>query len=211
VKAAAAKAVFFDAGHTLIEPHEGALAEAAVAAYLTVGAREVARAFRRAISALNRQPAEQPATFRDLVAYELTQLGLRGPAVEEAFWAVLDRHNAERSLWVKPIAGAAETMAALKARGFRIGVVSNSDGYVAQYLDRAGLLAYCDVVVDSQLLGVEKPDARIFQHALAELGVGAEAVGMRGVLYDPEGAPIPGVSLIRRLEEILQWGQDPGS
>jgi putative hydrolase of the HAD superfamily len=214
------KAFLFDAGHTLIEPHEAALAEAAVAAYLTVGASEVTRAFRKAISALNRQPGSSPSTFRDLVALELMKLGLQGETVEEAFWTVLDRHNAERSLWTKPIAGAGETLAALKSQGIKVGVVSNSDGFVAQYLDRAGLLGYCDVVVDSQIVGVEKPDPRIFEHALEQLGVapagvtfvgdrydvdvmGAEAVGMRGVLFDPEGDPIEGVHMIRTLPEIL--------
>ena len=33
--------------------------------------------------------------------------------------------------------------------------------------------------------------------------MGAEAIGMRGVLYDPEGEAIDGVQLIRRLDEIL--------
>jgi len=214
------KAVFFDAGHTLIEPHETALAEAAVAAYLTVGPRDVARAFRRAISQLNRQSATTPSTFRDLVAAELMRLGLKGVEVEEAFWTVLDRHNADRQLWTKPIEGAGETLAALKAQGIKVGVVSNSDGFVAQYLDRAGLLGYCDCVIDSQIVGVEKPDPRIFEHALEQLGVeaagvpfvgdrydvdvqGAEAVGMRGVLYDPEGDPIEGVQMIKSLREII--------
>jgi len=215
------KAVLFDAGHTLIEPHDAALAEAAVAALLKVGGRDVARAFRRAISQLNRQPGASPGTFRDLVAAELVKLGLAGPDVEEAFWTVLDKHNAERALWTKPIEGAGETLAALKAQGVKVGVVSNSDGFVAQYLEVAGLLGYVDVVVDSHLVGVEKPDPRIFQHALDKLGIvaegtlfvgdrydvdvmGAEAVGMRGVLYDPEGDPLEGVQLIRRLNEILQ-------
>src|SRR5262249_50595718 len=131
-----------------------------------------------------------------------------------------DRHNASHELWTKPTPGAGETLAALKAQGVKVGVVSNSDGFVGHYLDRAGLLGYCDLVVDSQLFGIEKPDPRIFQHALERLGVaaegvpfvgdrydvdvmGAEAVGMRGVLYDPEGEPIAGCSVIRRLDEIL--------
>jgi putative hydrolase of the HAD superfamily len=206
----AVAAVLFDAGHTLIEPHDTALEEAALAAGLAVGAPEVAGAFRRAIRALNRQLGSVPPTFRDLVAGELLALGLRRRAAEEAFWAVLDRYNSDQALWTKPIAGAAETLAALKAQGVRVGVVSNSDGFVAQYLEAAGLLSYCDVIVDSRVLGIEKPDPRIFQHALTELGIapdgvpfvgdrydvdvmGARAVGMHGVLYDPQGDPLAGV------------------
>src|SRR5207237_2580863 len=108
----------------LIEPHDAALAEAALAASLTVGAREIARAFRRAIAALNCTPDAPASTFRDLVAAELGKLGLESAAVEEQFWAVLDKHNVQRTLWTQPMAGAAEVLAGLKAGGIKVGVVS---------------------------------------------------------------------------------------
>ena len=223
------RAILFDAGHTLIEPADPVLQEAAQIARLAASPREIQRAFRRAIRALNHAPKDDPPAFRDVVAAELLRLGVRSPAAEESFWAVLDRHNAARVLWVQAIEGAVRGLAALHARGVRIGVVSNSDGFVESYLDRAGLLDYIDVVVDSQLVGVEKPDPRIFRCALERLGIepdgvpfvpfvgdrydvdvlGAQAVGLRGILFDPEeDAPPDGCEILRRLEAVVDCMSD---
>jgi FMN phosphatase YigB (HAD superfamily) len=66
------------------------------------------------------------------------------------------------------------------------------------------LAQYFDVLIDSKLVGFEKPDPRIFQPALAGLGVapeealyvgdlyevdviGARRAGMAAVLLDPGG------------------------
>ncbi|HJZ83658.1 MAG TPA: HAD-IA family hydrolase [Polyangia bacterium] len=215
-------AVLFDAGHTLIEPRDQALAEAARAAGLPVSATAIARAFRLAIRALNlAPPADPPQPFRPLVAQELARLGAGGRDAEAAFWAVLDQYNAAHTLWTKPVEGALATLAELKRRNIRTAVVSNSDGHVVHYLAQAGLLPLLDVVVDSEVVGVEKPDQRIFRHALEKLAVepsgvpfvgdrydvdvlGARTVGMRGLLYDPEGGEPPGVcEVLRRLEALL--------
>jgi putative hydrolase of the HAD superfamily len=84
-------------------------------------------------------------------------------------------------------------------------VVSNSDGRVEEALRAADLLRYFDVVIDSALVGVEKPDPAIFRAALEALDVepgdalfvgdlyevdvvGAQAAGMSGVLLCPGGA-----------------------
>src|SRR5690349_13032110 len=115
-------AIFFDAGHTLIEPNAAALSEAAAEAGMTGTANDISRAFRRAIAALNRSPTPSPLAFRELVASELAPLGVSTPETEEVFWAVLDRHNAERRLWTQPIEGAHAVLAALRERDFRIGV-----------------------------------------------------------------------------------------
>jgi len=216
------KAILFDAGHTLIEPRDEAVLEAAAAAGLACGAREVGRAFRRAIRGLNCAAPGEPPTFRALVAAELAALGAGAAEAEEAFWDVLDRHNSAHALWTQPIEGAGKTLAALKQRGLRIAVVSNSDGFVERYLEQAGLLRFIDLVVDSHLYGVEKPAREIFEHALSRLDLapagvpfvgdrydvdvlGARAVGLRGLLYDPEpGAPPAGCEIVKRLGDLVE-------
>jgi putative hydrolase of the HAD superfamily len=84
-------------------------------------------------------------------------------------------------------------------------VVSNSDGRVEEALRAADLRRYFDVVIDSALVGVEKPDPAIFRAALDALDVdpgealyvgdlyevdvvGARAAGMSAVLLRPEGS-----------------------
>ena len=83
-----------------------------------------------------------------------------------------------------------------------IAVVSNAEGQVAGDLDAAGYEGLFETVVDSTLVGVAKPDPRIFEMALEVLGVGAgeavmvgntvstdvfggNRVGMRTVLVQP--------------------------
>ena len=83
-------------------------------------------------------------------------------------------------------------------------VVSNANGTLAAHFDRLGLTAAVDLVLDSQVEGVEKPDPRLFQIALARSGaspdttvhvgdlyhvdvVGARAAGLRAVLVDAGG------------------------
>jgi FMN phosphatase YigB (HAD superfamily) len=59
------------------------------------------------------------------------------------------------------------------ARGHRLGVVSNFYGNLTAVCAEAGLTPLLGAVADSTVVGVGKPDPRIFGHALAALGVGA--------------------------------------
>jgi putative hydrolase of the HAD superfamily len=122
----------------------------------------------------------------------------------------------------REVPGATALLEALRARGVRIGVVSNN-------LSREQLekLAFCrfdahlDAVVISEEAGVTKPDPAIFRLALERLAVdrdravmvgdswaadiaGAVAAGVRAVWFNPAGRPRPGllpdVDEIRSLE-----------
>jgi len=70
------------------------------------------------------------------------------------------------------------------ASTLRLGVVSNAAGNLALCLAELGLSHVFSVVVDSTVVGFEKPDARIFTAALTALGVEADAAWMVG--DDPE-------------------------
>src|SRR5439155_26572101 len=86
--------------------------------------------------------------------------------------------------------------------GARAAAISNSNGSAETLLASVGLGPYLDFVVDSGEVGVEKPNPRIFELALARAGVaaaeaayigdfysidvrGAAAAGLRAVLLDP--------------------------
>ncbi len=60
---------------------------------------------------------------------------------------------------------------------------------------RFGLARYFDVIIDSHIVGVAKPDPRIFQIALERLGVGPDEVKFTGDIYsiDVEGARAAGI------------------
>jgi putative hydrolase of the HAD superfamily len=105
-----------------------------------------------------------------------------------------------------PMPGAVEALAALQARGIRLGIVSNTGrtpGVVLRrILERHDMLRYFDTVAIaySDEVGYRKPDGRIFARALEALGVsaaravhigdnpdadvaGAQAAGMRAAHY----------------------------
>lgn len=107
--------------------------------------------------------------------------------------------------------GARQALRRLSVSGFGLAVVSNSwHGEIAELLLRTRLCSatgdFVEVaaVIDSQVVGLKKPDPRVFQLALSALGAspyecvhvgdsvhddvrGAEAVGLVAVHIDPLG------------------------
>jgi putative hydrolase of the HAD superfamily len=75
-------------------------------------------------------------------------------------------------------------------------VVSNADGRIAHALERAGLADLLEVIVDSGVVGVEKPDPAIFAHALEPLGLAASQTWYLGdtVHYDAAAAEAAGMT-----------------
>lgn len=61
------------------------------------------------------------------------------------------------------------------ARRFRLGIVSNFYGNLERVCADTGIARHVGVVVDSAVVGVEKPDPRIFHAALDALDVRPEA------------------------------------
>jgi len=126
-------------------------------------------------------------------------------------------------LWSRRMEGAAEALAGVRALGLRRAVVSNSDGRAEQHVRDWGLLGELEFVVDSQLVGVEKPDPRIFHIGLERLRLPAErvlyvgdirccdetgsrAAGLPFVLIDPTGEyAAPGSASIARISALPDW------
>jgi putative hydrolase of the HAD superfamily len=134
------------------------------------------------------------------IAY-LEALFLLGGIPRESLGQVRDclgRMHRERHLWSSVAERSAEALERLRQAGLKLGVVSNSDGRVEQALDAAGLRPYFDVIIDSALVGVEKPDPRIFHAALDALGVSADETLYVGDLYEVDvlGARAAGVEAV---------------
>jgi len=66
-------------------------------------------------------------------------------------------------------------MAGLRARGIKIAIVSNCDENTRDLLVEAGVAALTDVLALSNEVGAVKPWAQIYQYALDNLGVTADA------------------------------------
>jgi len=74
-----------------------------------------------------------------------------------------------RSLWAYPLPGVEDALGDLHAAGYRMSVVSNSDGTVMQQMADLDLSIYFERVFDSAILGIAKPDPGIFRRVLADL------------------------------------------
>ena len=135
----------------------------------------------------------------------------------------LDRAAVRRAmldaLALRVFADAAPALAALRARGVRLVVVSNWDCSLPQWIERAGLAELVDGVVSSAVVGFAKPAPEIFRVALELAGAaaeealhvgdslvsdvqGARAAGVRPLLIARSGGAPEGVEAIRSLEEV---------
>lgn len=198
------RALLFDAGGTLLFLDHDRMARevgAATGTPLSAGALDAAVP-EAALRMEHRAGTDKDRASRYLRAL-LEGAGLppdRWPTAADALYAM----HRERHLWSATHPGTAPALALLQARGIPLGVVSNSDGRVEAALEAAGLRRFFDVVIDSALVGVEKPDPAIFAPALEALRVpaadalylgdlyevdvvGARAAGMDVMLVDPAG------------------------
>jgi putative hydrolase of the HAD superfamily len=86
------------------------------------------------------------------------------------------------SNWSRMRPGTKEVLAAAKQK-YRLGVISNSDGHMAERLETVGLGEFFEHVIDSGNVGHEKPAPQIFQAALAAMSVAAERAVYVGDIY----------------------------
>jgi putative hydrolase of the HAD superfamily len=94
------------------------------------------------------------------------------------------------NLWRRPIPGMIELVRALRCDDVPVAIVSNSEGALNVLIDQLGWTEDLPVVVDSGVLGIEKPDPRIFAWAAGRLGVRLDAIVHVGDSWvaDVEGA-----------------------
>ncbi len=211
------QAVFLDAGGVIVLPDRQLLAGALARAGIDIDPATVPRAHYLAVRALDRALGHTPhratapagnraATRAGYPRSLLAQLGIVPGRTAEALevWERLaDRRRSGAVLWREPTPGAAATIAALQRAGIAVVIVTNSDGHAAENLAACGFAGI--PVVDSTVAGAAKPDARIFQAALARAGAapaaavhvgdtlandvaGARAAGITPIHFDPRRA-----------------------
>lgn len=190
--------MLFDAGNTLVFLDYARIADGVGEA---LGLPLTADGLARHASAAARVMERVTGTDQDRAAAYLEALFRLGGVPDGRLGEVRDclaRMHRTKHLWCSVQVGARQSLARLRAAGLRLGVVSNSDGRVEQALEAAGLREYFDVVVDSGLVGIEKPDPRIFQSALEVLGVKPEEALYIGDLYEVDilGARAAGIAAV---------------
>jgi putative hydrolase of the HAD superfamily len=205
------RAVFFDAGETLLHPHPSfpdllsiVLREqgfdvdpAAIRDRVHVVAGEFSN---ETAAGWSTSPERSRAFWSNLYRILLGEIGV--PFTDSTAAAIYATFTDLASYRVFPDAEPA--LRRLGQAGLRLGLISNFEEWLEQLLEHVGLTPYFDVRVISGVEGVEKPDPRLFQLALDRAGVRAEeavyvgdspqfdiepaeALGMFGVLIDRRG------------------------
>ena len=223
------RAVFFDAGQTLLEadpPVEAVYREA----FATHGVEADLEAVHRAVHATWREVDARRSRGEERWGGLEGEAGFWRRFVEEVFGRTggkglpepllsgLVAHFHEDKHW-KVYPETRGVLSALRGAGMRLLVVSNWDSTLPRLLERLELLPFFDGVVVSAVFGASKPSRAIFNEAVRCAGVphadalhvgdslvddyqGARATGLHALLVDRGGRHLPEVESIASLAEL---------
>lgn len=226
------RAIFFDAGNTLIYPRVEELAQDLTSQGYPATVEDFHAAERAGKKKLDEwlwpqiRSGQVPRAIDHVYWSEyLRALMHRINAPEEAHERLISRVAdgfRDIRLWSRVLPGTTPLLEALRAEDYYLGVISNSVGTMEEQLNRIDLARRFDTILDSAVVGVEKPHPEIFRLALTRAAVepaqalfvgdtystdigGAQLAGLRGVLIDRVGAyPNPGCPRINSLTELDQ-------
>jgi len=226
------RAVFFDAGQTLLEAdppveevYREAFAEHGVEADLEAVHRAVHATWREVDARRERGeerwggPEGETGFWRRFVEEVFGRSG--GKGLPASLLQGLVAHFREEKYW-RVYPETHEVLAALRGAGMTLLVVSNWDSTLPGLLERLGLLPFFDGVVVSAVVGASKPSRAIFDEAVRLAGVahanalhvgdslvddyhGARAAGLRALLLDRRGRHHP-----PEVESIASLAELPG-
>jgi HAD superfamily hydrolase (TIGR01509 family) len=225
--------VFLDAGGVLVFPNWIRISQTLAHHGVHVSARVLADAEPRAKKRLDTggtilatTDQERGWTYFNLV---LAEAGIDRSGATAAALADLHTYHQTSNLWETAPDDVRPALAALRARGLRLVVVSNANGTLQRAFARLGLTTAVDALFDSSDEGVEKPDPRFFHIALDRTSsrpestvhvgdlyhvdvAGARAAGIGAILLDAaglyEGCDCPRV---RTLNGLVEWLDSPAS
>ena len=200
-------AVLFDAGGIFVIPDPHVIAPLLGYYGASTDLRDYRRAHYAGMAAKSRMGSDE----RDWSAYNAAYVRSVGVPEHDQLEAA-DVLNVTRNAWIWRYAldDSVSALRGLHERGVPIGVVSNASGQIEQVLARSRVCQVGEghgvpvrIVIDSHIVGVAKPDPRIFDFGLAVLSgierhriayvgdsvtmdvMGALAAGLFPVLLDP--------------------------
>lgn len=227
----ALETVFLDAGGVLLYPNWWRVSDALAKHGVTVSPEALMRAdpvARRELDDMGviggTTDASRGWLFFDLV---LAHAGTARSDATAAALSELHAYHTTSNLWEYVPPDVVPALESLRARGLQLVVVSNANGTLLAHMERLGLTARFDCILDSADEGVEKPDPRFFEIALARSGarkastihvgdlyyvdvIGARNAGLRAVLMDEANlrpdADCPRVHSLDELVETIVGG-----
>jgi HAD superfamily hydrolase (TIGR01509 family) len=223
------RAVFFDVDFTLIHPGPAfqghGYAEACARHGVAVDAARFDEAVALASARLDaRGGVYDPAVFIGYTLRIIEAMGGSGPGAAAAARDLYDAWSACHHFTLYE--EVPEVLQGLRAGGYTIGLISNTQRSLATFEEHFELHGLFDIAISSAEHGYMKPHPSIFEEGLRRAGVeaaeavmvgdsvphdiaGALALGMRGILVArsglSKGAPphVPVIQSLRELPDLL--------
>ncbi len=233
------RAVFFDAGHTLLYAHPDLAtiyAEVTATFEVSLEPARFAAAFAPAFKAgvAESAPDGRASDAQDLAMWRgITRRIHESVALEvpfEAWFAALWGRFGRAESW-RLYDDVVETLTGLRAQGLTLGIVSNWDTRLRGLAEAMGLAELVDFLVISAEAGVRKPDPGIFRLACEKAGVrpeealhvgdlaeedvvGARRAGVRAALIERstrmvDPAALAGVPILKGLKDVAALVSHP--
>jgi putative hydrolase of the HAD superfamily len=202
--------LLLDAGWTLLFPDHRVIRQVIAQHGYEISAEHVQRLMAEFVKGIDDQLGRGEAPGFDLFGYIA-----RGSAVATAdvplVVKALETVEASDGLWKYTFPWVLEALASLAAQGYRMSVISNAQGHVAQEMEQVGLARHLERIYDSHVVGYAKPDVRLFQHALDGLGLQPEECIYVGDIYyiDVLGANRAGIAAVH-LDRYNLYERWPG-
>jgi putative hydrolase of the HAD superfamily len=209
--------LLFDAGGTIVYPDPNFLIRETRKRGIELTHNQLYEGYYKLIYSLDCQARNCPdhsfpAPWPKGYAYHLFEtLNILCPdteAVADIFWTY---HLYERNLWAFTFDWVRKTLDQLAKQGYRMSVISNSDTRTEIVLRDVKLAHFFEHIFDSKLLGVDKPDPRIFEIVLDKLNLLPEDALYIGDIYyvDVLGANLAGLGGIH-IDPLKLYRTWPG-
>lgn len=212
------KAVFFDAGNTLLQPYPSVehvcaevfkrngyeVSDEQISQAVALGDRYYEERYWQDDSFWSNE-AEAEALWIELYSLVAGEVGINGGRRRIAK-EIYDEFGCHCRWQLFP--DVKETLDELKAQNLKVGIISNWDSRLADLCFGIGITPYLDFVMSSAVVGKMKPQPDIFELALRRAGVKApEAIHVGDHYYaDILGARSVGITpvLIHRAQNSLK-------
>ena len=217
------KAIFFDVGNTLLFPDREHILAPLRQRNLNPSLEQwhaIERKTKKAFDGILQHDGKADHSFWYLFYSSLlSELGVHDDALRD----VLLNATRVSANWCEIRPGTRETLQRL-GRRYPLGVISNADGKIADVLERCGIADCFKEIIDSGVVGYEKPHPAIFETAVRSMNVspeqslyvgdlysvdylGATAAGMQAILFDVAGtyreSGLPRVESLEELEKSV--------
>ncbi|HDS09198.1 MAG TPA: HAD family hydrolase [Firmicutes bacterium] len=221
------KAIFFDAGNTLIFINFKIIKKILEDFNVKTSLSDLKESEMKWRTSLERDIEKlKHLKDQDILPFYFSQilnyLKLNDDTVKSIVDEIISKHR-KKMLWSIFPSSVYKVIKDLRRKGYKIGIISNSDGRLVNQLKSLKVWDLFDLVIDSREVGVEKPDPEIFRLALKKLKVDpaetvyvgdiysidikpAQKLGIKAILFDPgDNQSELHCPRIRRIKEIFDY------